>query len=64
MGSIVIANAAGAVSNTLTSIVTAEMLSGVMDEVKGLLPVVIPVSIGYLALRKGLSFLLGTLRKA
>ncbi len=64
MGSIVIANTAGAVSNTLTSIVTAEMLSGVMDEVKGLLPVVIPVSIGYLALRKGLSFLLGTLRKA
>ena len=64
MGSIVIANAAGAVSNTHTSIVTAEMLSGVMDEVKGLLPVVIPVSIGYLALRKGLSFLLGTLRKA
>lgn len=48
----------------LASTVTAEMLGGVMDEIKGLLPVVIPVSITYLALRKGLSFLLGMLRKA
>lgn len=59
-----VAKAPDVVSSTLTSIVTQDMLSGVMDEVKGLLPVVIPVSIGYLALRKGLSFLLGTLRRA
>lgn len=65
MGIMAIANAsATTVGNTLSGIVTSEMLGGVMDEVKGLLPVVIPVSIGYLALRKGLSFLLGTLRRA
>ena len=64
MVAMVVANTAGTVSNTLSGIVTQDMLSGVMDEVKGLLPVVIPVSIGYLALRKGLSFLLGTLRRA
>lgn len=64
MVAMLVANTAGTVSNTLSGIVTQDMLSGVMDEVKGLLPVVIPVSIGYLALRKGLSFLLGTLRRA
>ena len=64
MVAMLVANTAGTVSNTLSGIVTQDMLSGVMDEVKGLLPVVIPVSIGNLALRKGLSFLLGTLRRA
>lgn len=64
MVAMLVANAPDVVSNTLSGIVTQDMLSGVMDEVKGLLPVVIPVSIGYLALRKGLSFLLGTLRRA
>lgn len=44
--------------------VTPELLGGVLDEVKDLLPVVLPVSIGYIAFRKGLGFLFGTLRKA
>ena len=49
---------------TLSGIVTSSMLSGVLDEIVGLLPVVIPVMIGFIALRKGLSFVMGMLRAA
>ena len=48
----------------LAAIVTAEMMSGVLDEVVGLLPVVIPVMIGFIGLRKGISFLQGVLHSA
>ena len=41
----------------LKTIVTAEMLSGVLDEIAGLLPIVIPVMIGFIAIRKGIAFL-------
>ena len=40
----------------LKTVVTAEMLGGVLDEVVGLLPVCIPVLITFIALRKGISF--------
>lgn len=36
----------------------------VLNEVLGLLPVVIPVSIGFIAVRKGLAFLFQSMRKA
>lgn len=39
-------------------------LDGVLDEIVGLLPVVIPVAIGFLALRKGIGFLFDTIRSA
>lgn len=48
----------------LSSIVTAEMCSGVLNEITGLLPVLIPVAISFIAIRKGISFLLGTLHSA
>lgn len=48
----------------LSSIVTGEMLSGVLDEVVGLLPVCIPVMIGFIALRKGIGFVRGILQSA
>ena len=48
----------------LSSIVTSAMLQGVLTEVTGLLPVVIPVMIGFIALRKGISFLQGVLHGA
>ena len=48
----------------LSTIVTAEMLGGVLDEVVGLLPVCIPVMIGFIALRKGISFVRGILHSA
>ncbi len=48
----------------LASVVTAEMLGGVLDEIVALLPVTIPVMIGFIALRKGISFLQGVLHSA
>lgn len=51
-------------STGLASIVTSDMLQGVLDEIVGLLPVVIPVMIGFIGLRKGISFLQGVLHSA
>ena len=48
----------------LSSIVTAEMLSGVLTEVTSLLPVVIPTMIGFIAVRKGISFVTSALQSA
>lgn len=49
---------------SLSSIVTAEMMSGVLDQIVGLLPVVIPTMIGFIGLRKAISFLQGVLHSA
>ena len=48
----------------LSTIVTTDMMSGVLDEIVALLPVVIPVMIGFIGLRKGISFLQGVLHSA
>ena len=48
----------------LAAIVTSDMLSGVLNEIVDLLPVVIPVMIGFIGLRKGISFLQGVLHSA
>lgn len=48
----------------LKDVITSAMLNGVMDEIVGVLPVVIPVVVGFLALRKGIAFVLGMLRRA
>lgn len=48
----------------LAKAVSASDLNGVLTEITSLLPVVIPVVIGYIALRKGISFLFSTLRAA
>lgn len=39
-------------------------LSAVLDEVVALIPVVLPVIIGFIAFRKGLAFIKSTLRGA
>ena len=39
-------------------------LTAVLDEVVGLLPTVLPVIIGFIAFRKGLSFVKGALKGA
>jgi hypothetical protein len=39
-------------------------MSGVLDEVIGLLPVCIPVMIGFIGLRKGISFIQSVLHSA
>ncbi len=48
----------------LSKIVTNEMLGGVLGEVTGLLPVCIPVMIGFIAIRKGISFVQSILHSA
>ena len=48
----------------LKTIITAEMLSGVMDEITGLLPILIPVMIGFIAIRKGIAFVQSVLHSA
>lgn len=54
----------GEATGTLQSIVTSNMLSGVLTEIVELLPVVIPALLGFIAIRKGISFVLGNMRKA
>lgn len=42
--------------------ISTEMMKGVLSQITDLLPVVLPVMIGCLAFRKGLSFLQGLIR--
>lgn len=48
----------GGVTSTavLSKVVTSQMLSGVLSEITSLLPIVIPVMIGFIAIRKGIAF--------
>lgn len=48
----------------LKTIVTAEMLEGVLTEITDLLPIVIPVMIGFIAIRKGIAFVQSILHSA
>ena len=48
----------------LKTIVTAEMLQGVLSEITDLLPVVIPVMITFIAVRKGIAFVQHILHSA
>lgn len=52
--------AAGVLAGALKDVT----LSGITSEIVGVLPIVIPVAVTVLALRKGISFLMGTLRGA
>lgn len=58
---ILLSEAAGSV---LGSVVTAEMMNGVFDELVAVLPVAMPVMVSCMAVRKGISFLSGILRAA
>lgn len=53
-----------AASTQLSSVVTGEMMQGVLSEITGLLPVVIPVMVGFIGLRKGIQFLQSVLHSA
>lgn len=48
----------------LKDVVTTSMLNGVLDEIIGLLPVVLPVMVAFISLRKGLSFIQSVLHGA
>ena len=52
------------VAGKIASVVTADMMSGVLNEVIALLPVCIPVMISFSGLRKGISFIGSVLHAA
>ena len=52
------------VTTGLSDVVTSGMLEGVLDEIIGLLPIVIPVLIGFIGLRKGVAFVQSILHSA
>lgn len=54
----------GTSSGVLSKVVTAQMMSGVLDEIIGVLPVCLPVMITFIGIRKGISFVVGVLRAA
>ena len=51
-------------ATTLAEVVDADMLGGVLEEIVGLLPIVIPVLIGFIGLRKGIAFVQSILHSA
>lgn len=51
-------------ATNLVSIINSDMLSGILDQVLGVMPVVIPAVLGFLGVRKGISFVLGMVKKA
>lgn len=51
-------------TTVLTGVVTSGMLDGVLNEIIALLPTILPAAIGFIAIRKGVSFVLGMLRSA
>lgn len=53
-------NAATVLDKTITS----AMVNGVLDEVVAVIPIIVPVAISFIAIRKGISFVLGMLRSA
>lgn len=53
-----------AAATALSGVVTSELLGGVFDEILALLPVCIPVMVGFIAIRKGISFVKNILHSA
>lgn len=51
-------------ATVLDKTIKADMVNGVLDEVVAVIPTVIPVAITFIAIRKGISFVLGLLRSA
>lgn len=48
----------------LSTVITANMMNGVLDQIVGLLPVVMPVLVGFIGLRKGIAFVRSILHSA
>ena len=51
-------------TNTVATALTNVDLTGVLGEVLSLLPIVLPVVITFIGVRKAISFLIGSLRRA
>lgn len=48
----------------MSTVVTSAMLNGIFDEIKALIPIILPTVITFLAFRKGWSFLKGEIKGA
>ena len=48
----------------LSLVITGDMMNGVLDQIVGLLPVVMPVLVGFIGLRKGIAFVRSILHSA
>lgn len=59
-----IALTSASTSNTVATAISGTDLSGILNEIISLLPVVLPVVVGFIGVRKGISFLIGSLRRA
>ena len=57
-------NTVTAATPVLSTIVTTNLLSGVLSEITALLPVCIPVMISFIAIRKGIAFVQHVLHSA
>lgn len=53
-----------AVTAFTNAIKTSGLFDGLLDGVTASLPIILPVLVGFLAVRKGISFLFGQLRRA
>ena len=51
-------------TTVVSSVITEEMLTGVLDELIACLPTVIPVAITFMGIRKAIGFVFSTLRRA
>lgn len=51
-------------SNSVATAISGTDLTGILNEIISLLPVVLPVVVGFIGIRKGISFLIGSLRRA
>lgn len=51
-------------TTVLDQVVTADLMNGALNEVIALLPVAIPVMIGFIAIRKGIAFVRSVLVSA
>ena len=48
----------------MADLITADMFTGLLSEIKALIPVLLPTVIGFLGFRKGWSFLKGQIKSA
>ena len=48
----------------LSQVITDDMLSGVLNQVVGLLPTVMPVLVAFIGIRKGIAFVRSILHSA
>lgn len=51
-------------TSVLSTVITSNMLQGVLNEIVGILPVCVPVMITFIALRKGIAFIQSILHSA